>query len=95
MTFTDEKSPVQPSTSKQEELRPFYYPSPSPSPTTSEENAEISDLVAIPLPEVVEQDKVTIEDSDWSPSPVAYRTIHKAAGINHLAHTRADQKLKT
>ena len=76
VTFTDEKSQVQPSTSKQEELRPFYYPSPSPSPTTTDENAEISELVDIPLPEEVEQDKVTIEDSDWSPPPIAYRTIN-------------------
>ena len=65
--FTDENNSVQPSTSKAEELRPFYYPSPSPSPTTTEENTEIPELVNIPLPEEVEQDKVTIEDSDWSP----------------------------
>ena len=53
VTFTDEKSPVQPSTSKEEALRPFYHPSPSPLPTTTEENTEIAELVDIPLPEEV------------------------------------------
>ena len=77
VTFTDENSSVQPlSTSKEEEQRPFYYPSPSPSPTTTEENAEIPELVDIPLPEEIEQDKVTIEDSNWSPPPVAYRRVN-------------------
>ena len=51
VTFTDEKSQSQPSTSKQEDSRPFYYP--SPSPTKTEENAEIPELVDIPLPEEV------------------------------------------
>ena len=64
VTFTDEKSQSQPSTSKQEDPRPFYYPSLSPSPRTNEENAEILELVDIPLPKEVEQDKITIEDSD-------------------------------
>ena len=76
LTFTDENNSVQPSTSKEEELRPFYYPLPSPPPTTTEKNAEIPELVDILLPEEVEQDKVTIEDSDWSPPPVAYRTVN-------------------
>ena len=85
MTFADEKSPVQPSTSKEEELRPFYFPWPSPSPTPTEENAEILELVDIPLPEEVEQDKVKIEDSDWSPPPVAYRPInHKHRYSSHF-----------
>ena len=74
MMFTDKESQIQPSTSKQENPRPFYYPSPSPSPT--EENAEIPELVDIPLPDKVEQDKITIEDSDWSPPQLAYRTIN-------------------
>ena len=76
MTFTDEKSLVQPSTSKEEEQRPFYYPLPSPSPTTTEENAKIPKLVDIPLPEEIEQDKVRIEDSDWSPPSVTYRRVN-------------------
>ena len=64
VTFTDEKSQAQPSTSKQEDPRPFHNPSPSPSPTKTEETAEILELVDIPLPEEVEQDKISIEDSD-------------------------------
>ena len=76
VTFTDKKSQSQPSTSKQENPRPFYYPSPSPLPTSTEENAEIPELVDIPLPKEVEQDKITIKDSNWSPPPLAYRTIN-------------------
>ena len=66
VTFTDEKSDLQPSTSKQDQ-RPFFYASPTPSPTTTEEEAKIPDLVDIPIPEEVEKDKINIEDSDWSP----------------------------
>ena len=69
----------QPSTSKQNELRPFHYPLPSPSPTTIKENAENPELVEkidIPLPEGIINDNITIEDSDWSPPPVVYRTIN-------------------
>ena len=40
------------------------------------EEAEIPELVDIPLPEDVEQDKVPIEDSDWSPPIVAYRQVN-------------------
>ena len=76
MTFTDEKSELQPSTSKQKDQRPFFYALPSPSPTTTEEEAEIAELVDIPLPEEVEQDQLPIEDSDWSPPPVAYRQVN-------------------
>ena len=73
ITFTDKKSASQLSTSKQEYPRPFFYMSPTPSPTTTEEEVEIPELVDIPLPEEVEQDKINIEDSDWSPPPIAYR----------------------
>ena len=77
VTFTDENSDPQPSTSKQDQ-RPFFYASPTPSPTTTEEEAEIPELVDIPIPEEVEQDKINIEDSDWSPPSLAYRQfIHK------------------
>ena len=57
VTFTDKKSASQPSTSKQEDQRPFFYASPTPLPTTTEEEAEIPELVDIPLPEEGEQDK--------------------------------------
>ena len=78
VTFTDEKSVSQPSTSKQEDQRPFFYTSPTPLPTTTEEEAEIPKLEDIPIPEEVEQDKINIEDSDWSPPPLAYRQVsHK------------------
>ena len=73
VTFTDEKKQPQPSTSKQDKTRPFYYPSPSPLPTTTEEKAEIPELVDILLPEEVTNDNIAIEDLDWSPPPVAYR----------------------
>ena len=74
VTSTDEKSPPQPSTSTQDHQRPFFYTSLTPSPTTTEEEAKIPELVDIPLPNQVEQDKINIEDSDWSPPPLAYRT---------------------
>ena len=74
VTFTDDNSDPQPSTSKQDQ-RPFFYASPTPSPTTTEEEAEIPELVDIPIPEEVEQDKINIEDSDWSPPPLAYRQV--------------------
>ena len=76
VTFTDKNSELQPSTSKQEDQRPFFYASPTPSPTTTEEEAEIPDLVDIPIPEEVEQDKINIEDSDWSPPHLTYRQIN-------------------
>ena len=76
VTFTDENSDPQPSTSKQDQnQRPFFYASPTPSPTTTEEEAEIPELIDIPIPEEVEQDKINIEDSDWSPPPLTYRQV--------------------
>ena len=57
VTFTDEKSELQPSTSKQEDQRPFFYASPTPLPTTTEEEAEIPELVDIPIPEEVDRIK--------------------------------------
>ena len=84
VTFTDENSEPQPSTSKQDQ-RPFFYASPTPSPTTTEEEAEIPDLVDIPIPEEVEQDKINIEDSDWSPPPLTYRQVtHKRRNSTQL-----------
>ena len=76
VTFTDKNSVLQPSTSKQEDQRPFFYASPTPSPTTTEEKAKIPELVDIPIPEEVEQDKINIEDSDWSPPPLTYRQVN-------------------
>ena len=85
VTFTDEKSVLQPSTSKQEDQRPFFYASPTPLSTTTKEEAEIPELVEIPLPEEVEQDKINIEDSDWSPPPLAYRQVsHKRRYSNQF-----------
>ena len=77
VTFSDKKSEPQPSTSKQKDPRPFFYASLTPSPTTTEEEAEIPELVDIPLPEEVEQDKINIEDSDWSPPALAYRQVNR------------------
>ena len=77
VTFTDEKSELQPSTSKQEDQRPFFYASLTPLPTTTEEEAEIPELVDIPKPEEVEQDKINIEDSDLSPPPLTYRQVNR------------------
>ena len=77
VTITDKKSASKPSTSKQEEQRPFFYASPTPSPTKKEEEAEIPELVDIPLPEEVEQDKINIEDSDLSPPPFGYRQVNR------------------
>ena len=75
VTFTDKNSEPQPSTSKQNQ-RPFFYASPTPLPTTTEEEAEIPELVDIPIPEEVEQDKINIEDSDCSPPPLTYRQVN-------------------
>ena len=77
VTFTDEKSEPHPSTSKQKGQRPFFYASPTPSPTKTEEEAEIPELVDIPIPEEVEHDKISIEDSDWSPPPLTYRQVNR------------------
>ena len=85
VTFTDENSEPQPSTSKQEDQRPFFYASLTLSPTTTEEEAEIPELVDIPIPEEVEQDKINIEDSNWSPPPLAYRQVnHKRRNSTQL-----------
>ena len=84
VTFTDENSDPQSSTSKQDH-RPFFYASPTLSPTTTEEEAEIPELVDIPIPEEVEQDKINIEDSDWSPPPLTYRQFtHKRRNSTQL-----------
>ena len=75
VTFTNDKKQPQPSTSAQDNLKPLYYPSPSPSATTTEENEEIPELIDnidIPVPEEVTNDNISIEDSDWSPPKVAY-----------------------
>ena len=77
VTFTDEKSPPKPSTSTQDNQRPFFFASLTPSLTTTEEEAKIPELVDIPLPDQVEQDKINIEDSDWSPLPLPYRTVNR------------------
>ena len=77
VTFTDNlKAQPQPSTSAQNTQRLFYYLSPSPSPTTTEENTEIPELVDnidIPVPEEVTTDNIPIEDSDWLHAKVAYQ----------------------
>ena len=85
VTFTDEKSEPQPSTSRQEDQRPFFCASLTPSPTTTEEEAEIPELIDIPIPEEVEQDKISIEDSDWLPPPITYRQVnHKRKNSTQL-----------
>ena len=84
VTFTDENSDLQPSTSKQDQ-RSFFYASPTPSPTTTEEEVEILELVDIPIPEEVEQDKINIEDSDWLPPSLTYRQVtHKRRNSTQL-----------
>ena len=92
VTFTERKSQSQSSTSKQEDPRPFYYTSPSPSPTTTEENADIWELVDIPLPKEVEQDKIKIEDSDWFPPTIAYRTINCKCRYSSQFHDIEEEK---
>ena len=76
VTFTDDKSELQPVTSKQEDERPFFYALPSPSPTTTEEEVDIPELIDVLLPEKVEQDQLHIEDSVLSPPPVAYQQVN-------------------
>ena len=47
--------------------------------------SEILELVDIPIPEEVEQDKINIEDSDWSPPPLTYRQVnHKRRNSTQL-----------
>ena len=70
VTFADNNLGDTPSTSNQQTYRPFHYPSPSPSPTTTEEIEGLPKLVdndTLPLPEEVLDDKLPIEDSNWSP----------------------------
>ena len=76
VTFTDNKEGQQPSPSTQTKERPFFYPSPSLSPTTSEEEEEISELIDnidLLVPEEVTNNTILIEDSDWSPPTVAFQ----------------------
>ena len=73
--FTDANLEDTPSTSNQQTHRPFHYPSPPPSPTTTEEIDNVPELVEnknLPLPEEVLDDRIPIEDSDWSPPSVAF-----------------------
>ena len=75
VTFTDANPEDNPSASNQQADRPFYYPSPPPSPTTTEEIEDIPELVEnqdLPLPDEVLNDKIHIEDSDWSPPSIAF-----------------------
>ena len=75
ITFADNNLEDTSSTSNQQTYRPFHYPSPSPSPTTTEEIEDFPELVenkTLPLPEEVLDDKIPIEDSDWSPPSVAF-----------------------
>ena len=74
-TFTDANLEDTPSTSNQETHRPFHYPSPPPYPTTTEEIDDVPVLGEnknLPLPEEVLDDRIPIEDSDWSPPSVAF-----------------------
>ena len=73
--FTDANIEDTSSTSIQESQRPFSYLSSSPSPTTIEELEDLPELVQnteLPLPHDVLDDKISIENSDWSPPSVAF-----------------------
>ena len=75
ITFTDANLEDTPSTSNPQTHRPFHYPSPPPSPTTTEEIEDVPELVEnenLPLPEEVLDDRIPIEDSDWFPPSVAF-----------------------
>ena len=75
ITFTDANLEDTPSTSNQQTHRPFHYPSPPPSPTTTEEIDDAPELVEnknLPLPEEVLDDRMAIEDLDWSLPSVAF-----------------------
>ena len=75
ITFTDVNLEDTPSTSNQQTHRPFHYPSPPPSPTTTKEIDDVPELVEnenLPLPKEVLDDRIPIEDSDWSPPSVAF-----------------------
>ena len=73
--FTDVNLEDTPSTCIQQTQRPFHYPSPPPSPTTTEEIEDIPELVEnnnLALPQEVLNDRISIEDSDWSLPSVAF-----------------------
>ena len=73
--FTDANLEDAPSTSNPQTHRPFHYPSPPPSPTTTEEIEDVPELVEnenLPLPKEVLDDRIPIEDSDWSQPSVAF-----------------------
>ena len=73
--FTDANLEDTPSTSNPQTHRPFHYPSPPPSPTTTKEIEDVPELVEnenLPLPEEVLDDRIPIEDSDWSPPSVTF-----------------------
>ena len=75
ITFTDANLEDTSSTSNPQTHRPFHYPSPPPSPTTTEEIEDIPELVEnenLPLPEEVLDDRIPIEDSDWSLPSVTF-----------------------
>ena len=75
ITFTDANLEDTPSTSNSQTHRPFHYPSLPPSPTTTKEIEDIPELVEkenLPLPEEVLDDRIPIEDSDWSLPSVAF-----------------------
>ena len=75
ITFTDANIVDTSSPSIQESQRPFSYPSSSPSPTTTGELEDLPDLVQnteLPLPHDILDDKISIENSDWSPPSVAF-----------------------
>ena len=73
--FTDINTDNTVSTSTQKPQRPFSYPSPSPSPTTTEELQDLPQLVPnteLPLPNDILDDKISVENSDWSLPSVAF-----------------------
>ena len=75
VTFTDANLEDTSSASNQQAYKPFYYPSPPPSPITTEEIEYIPELVEdqdLTLPDKVLDDKIPIEDSDWSLPSVAF-----------------------
>ena len=75
ITFTDANLEDTPSTSLPETQKPFSYPSTSPSPTTTEELEDLPDLVQnteLPVPQDILDDRISIENSDWSPPSVEF-----------------------
>ena len=64
-----------PSTPNPRTHRPFHYPSPPPSRTTTEEIEDVPELVEnenLTLPKEVLDDRIPIEDLDWSLPSVAF-----------------------